>query len=57
MPVETRAGVLAGTAPSLADAAIVAVAATKRSDAIATFDQKLRKRAKTSASPRTGSHQ
>lgn len=32
--------------PSLADAAIVAVAATKRSDAIATFDQKLGKRAK-----------
>jgi predicted nucleic acid-binding protein len=32
--------------PSLADAAIVAVAATKRYDAIATFDQKLDKRAK-----------
>lgn len=32
--------------PSLADAAIVAVAATKRYDAIATFDQKLGKRAK-----------
>lgn len=31
---------------SLADAAIVAVAASKRYDAIATFDQKLRKRAK-----------
>ena len=32
--------------PSLADAAIVAVAASKRYDAIATFDQKLAKRAK-----------
>ena len=32
--------------PSLADAAIVAVAASKRYDAIATFDQKLGKRAK-----------
>jgi predicted nucleic acid-binding protein len=32
--------------PSLADAAIVAVAASKRTDAIATFDQKLGKRAK-----------
>ena len=31
---------------SLADAAIVAVAASRRYDAIATFDQKLRKRAK-----------
>ena len=32
--------------PSLADAAIVAVAASKRYDSIATFDQKLAKRAK-----------
>ena len=32
--------------PSLADAAIVAVAASKRYDAIATFDQKLCKRSK-----------
>ena len=32
--------------PSLADAAIVAVAAASRYDAIATFDQKLAKRAK-----------
>ncbi len=32
--------------PSLADAAIVAVAESKRYDAIATFDQKLGKRAK-----------
>ena len=32
--------------PSLADAAIVAVAASKRYDAIATFDQKLAKRSK-----------
>jgi rRNA-processing protein FCF1 len=32
--------------PSLADAAIVAVAATRRYDAIATFDQKLVRRAK-----------
>jgi predicted nucleic acid-binding protein len=32
--------------PSLADAAIVAVAASKRYNAIATFDQKLGKRAK-----------
>lgn len=32
--------------PSLADAAIVAVAASKRYDAIATFDQKLSKRSK-----------
>ena len=32
--------------PSLADAAIVAVAASQRYDAIATFDQKLAKRAK-----------
>lgn len=32
--------------PSLADAAIVAVAASKRYDAIATFDQKLGKRSK-----------
>lgn len=32
--------------PSLADAAIVAVASSKRYDAIATFDQKLGKRAK-----------
>lgn len=32
--------------PSLADAAIVAVAASNRYDAIATFDQKLGKRAK-----------
>ena len=32
--------------PSLADAAIVAVAATKRYDAIATFDQKLSKRSR-----------
>lgn len=32
--------------PSLADAAIVAVASTKRYDAIATFDQKLGRRAK-----------
>jgi predicted nucleic acid-binding protein len=32
--------------PSLADAVIVAAAASKRYDAIATFDQKLRKRAK-----------
>ena len=32
--------------PSLADAAIVAVAANKRYDAIATFDQKLSKRSK-----------
>jgi predicted nucleic acid-binding protein len=31
--------------PSLADAALVAVAASKRYDAIATFDQKLAKRA------------
>jgi predicted nucleic acid-binding protein len=32
--------------PSLADAAIVAVAASKRYDAIATFDQKLSKRSR-----------
>jgi predicted nucleic acid-binding protein len=32
--------------PSLADASIVAVAASKRYDAIATFDQKLAKRSK-----------
>lgn len=32
--------------PSLADAAIVAVAASKRYDAVATFDQKLGKRAR-----------
>ena len=32
--------------PSLADASIVAVAATRRYDAIATFDQKLAKRSK-----------
>jgi predicted nucleic acid-binding protein len=32
--------------PSLADAAIVAVAATKRYDAIATFDQKLGRRSR-----------
>jgi hypothetical protein len=37
--------------PSPADAAIVAVALTKRYDAVATFDQKLTKRLKTSASP------
>jgi predicted nucleic acid-binding protein len=32
--------------PSIADAAIVAIAADKRCDAVATFDQKLSKRLK-----------
>lgn len=43
--------------PSPADAAIVAVALTKRYDDVATFDQKLTKRQKDLASPCAGRRQ
>ena len=43
--------------PSLADASIVAVAASSRYDAIATFDQKLARRAKALGVATYGNHQ
>ncbi len=46
MPVERVLGYWPAPLPSLAGAAIAAVAASNRHDAIATFDQKLAKRAK-----------